>query len=364
MKKALLTALFLASAIGATIAQSYVTRSMAAKISYTCQYNERMQWLFANANNIAFGHEADKILRTLDQHLGHAENFLMAIYYNYGLEMGYYALKDMGFTIQETERVEAVWEKEEERQDALAEQQRKEEERALLEQIEANEVFGPEQLSTEPQIWIDAYDMATHQVFNDRDETMDYTYHCIIKKDGKLTLQNPADTAGWSTIQKFICRYITDPDYGAGIYQPGTVMVNGESIPVDSYVTIQFEETRYENNVQKGYLHVTIGKDRRTGLWKILPDESAEIVCPTCPDDVLKADLEEAIGNCPDLQGLKGKLCLKVCVYERRLQSNISDKIALSHLFDLSYTKSTLWEALKSSFVEEEYLPLKYKVSF
>ena len=41
-------------AIGTTTAQttknqqSFVTSSMAKKISYSCQYNERMQWFFAN----------------------------------------------------------------------------------------------------------------------------------------------------------------------------------------------------------------------------------------------------------------------------------------------------------------------------
>lgn len=83
--------------------QSFVTTDMARKISYSCQYNERMRWFFANANNINFSDEADRILRTLDKHLDYAEKYLIALYYNYGTRMGYFALKNMGFTIKETE---------------------------------------------------------------------------------------------------------------------------------------------------------------------------------------------------------------------------------------------------------------------
>lgn len=92
-----------------------VTPEMARKIGYHCQYSQRGLAFFANANNINFSHEADKIVRTLDKHLDYAENFLLALYGSYGIEKGYWALKDMGFAIKEIDIAESIWAKENEK---------------------------------------------------------------------------------------------------------------------------------------------------------------------------------------------------------------------------------------------------------
>ena len=181
--------------------QSFVTTAMAKKISYSCQYNERMQWFFANANQINFSDEADRILRTLDKHLDYAEKYLVALYYNYGMRMGYYALKDMGFTIQETEKVEAVWKEEEAKQQASAEKKRQEKEQALIKRIEAGDIFTKDMLSVQPNIEIDIAEMATSSVINNKNEYFDYNYRCIIDKEGKLSLANLSDTLGYSVMQ-------------------------------------------------------------------------------------------------------------------------------------------------------------------
>lgn len=356
-----------ATAQSAVQRKSYVTSSMARKIANHCKYNGRMEALFATSNNIIFVADARQILLTLDEHLDYAEKFLNALYESYGMRLGRIGLSDMGFTSQETERVAAIWMKEESRKIAVAQQQKKEEEQALMEQIKANDIFYPEELSTEPQIMIDAYNMATYDAYYDNDEKIDYTYHCIMSKDGKLSLENPTDTINYSAMQKFIYEYITSPNLGALDYgyKAGTVMIGGTSYPVNSYVTIHFKEERYKRNNGKGYLNVTIKKNKKTGNWDILTDKSDDIVCAKCKDpEVLKMDLENAIYDCPDLKKLNGKILLKVVIYERRLSSNISQEIELSHYFDLSYTKDTLLEYLKSCFDGEEYIPLKYKVSF
>lgn len=49
--------------------------------------------IFADANKIVSGVELDKTINTLDKHLNCAEKFLLAIYYRYGMEMGYGVLK-------------------------------------------------------------------------------------------------------------------------------------------------------------------------------------------------------------------------------------------------------------------------------
>ena len=189
------------------------------------------------------------------------------------------------------------------------------------------------------------------------DKLINYTYHCILSKEGKLSLIHPADTANYSPIQEYLYRYMTAPTMGMTYpYQPGIVLIDGKNHPVNSYVTIQFKEERYKSKVNKGYLNVTIKKSKKTGAWEILADKSDAIRCMTCQDsDALKTDLENAIYDCPDLQNLTGVIILKVVVYERRLHSNVSEEITLPHYFELSYLKKGFWD--------DEYIPLKYEVT-
>jgi hypothetical protein len=334
--------------------QSFITATMAKKISYSCQYNERMQWLFANANQINFSNEADRILRTLDKHLDYAEKYLIALYYNYGMRMGYFALKDMGFTIQETEKVEEVWKKEEAKQQALAEKKRQEKEQALLKRIEADDIFTKDMLSVQPDIEIDIAEMATSSVLNDKDESFDYSYNCIIDKNGKLSLANFSDTLNYSVMQKFIYDYITNENIGGGIYKAGCIKIEGRDIPVNSYTNIRFKEQRYKN---RGYLDLTIKKNKKTGQWEILSDSSTDLKHWSDEPERLKYDLESAIYNCPQIQDKKGKMQLRIDVYKRVLSSNISDKIELSHYFKMTYRNGSFGGY-------GEYLPLEYEISF
>lgn len=89
--------------------QSFVTTDMAMKISNYFQYNTDYIYIFLGANFIEYNRESDRIIRTLDTHLDYAERFLLSLYNHYGLENGYFALKKIGFTIQETDIVESVW---------------------------------------------------------------------------------------------------------------------------------------------------------------------------------------------------------------------------------------------------------------
>ncbi len=353
----LLTTFLLLSILAGTIHaqapkryQSYITHSMAKKISYHCQYNNRGASLFARTNNINSQRNLDIILYDLDKHLDYAERFLLEVYYNYGMEMGYSALKYIGFTMDEIKVIEAVWNKEEKKQNEIAEQNRKKKEQALLKRIEVNDIFTKDILSVQPEIKIDIANMATYTIFNDKDEYMNYEYDCIISKEGKLSLVNPTDTLNYSAIQKFIYHYIVNQNIDYGGYKAGCIEIAGKNIPVNSYINIKFKEQRYEHN---GYLDITIKKNKKTSQWEIQPYSSTDLQHWICKEpDRLKCDLEEAIYNCPLLQEMKGKVQLKIYVHERKLSSNISDEIELSHYFDISYLKKS------------KYIPLKYNVSF
>lgn len=361
MKKVLLiTIITLVWSIGSCLAQeqkkanSIVTPAMARKISYYCQYNQRALALFANANQINFSSDADKILRTLDKNLDYAENFIITLYYNYGVEMSYFALKDAGFTIKETDIAESIWKKEQEKQSIIAGKKRQEKEQALLKRIKAGDTFTKDFLSVQPDIEIDIANMATHTVFNDKNEYMNYDYKCIISKEGKLSLENPSDSLNFSAIQKFIYQYISDENMGGGIYKPGYIKIEDQDIPVNSYVNIQFNEQRYKH---RGYLDLTMKKNKKTSQWEILPDSSTDLMRWNCDEpEQLKSDLENAIYNCPKLQEMNGKIKLKIDVYRRILKSTISEKIDLTHYFDISYLKKDIWGG--------EYIPIEYQVSF
>ena len=203
-----------------------VTTTMARKIRYYCQYNEMALSLFAVANAEQVQNNnarADRLLWELDKHLDCAENFIITLYYNYGVTDSYFALKDAGFTIMETDMAESIWKKETEKQKVIEEKKRKEKEQALLQRIEKNDVFTKDDLSVQPDIEIDISNMATYTVFNDKNEYLSYEYKCIISKEGKLLLKNPSDTLNYSATQKFIYQYISDENMGAGIYKAGCI---------------------------------------------------------------------------------------------------------------------------------------------
>ena len=367
-KLLLLTATFLLFFTTGTITaqttkgqKSPVTTTMAKKISSYCQYNQRALSLFAVANSQQVQNRTDlahRLLKTLDKHLDCAENFIVTLYYNYGVEMAYFALKDAGVTIKETDVAETIFKKEKEKQDKIAQEQeaRKKAERkqTLLKRIEANDVFAVKSLSVQPDIEINIANMATSTVFNDKDEYMDYDYDCIISKDGKLSLKNPSDTLNYSAMQKFIYHYITDNNIDFGGYKAGCIEIDGIEIPVNSYINIQFREQRYKH---RGYLELSIKKNKKTGRWEFTDDTSAKLQNWAKEDaEKMQYDLEAAIYSCPTLNDLKGTLQLKIEVYRRVLKSNISDETDLSYYFDMKY--------LKRSILGAEYVTLRYNVSF
>lgn len=158
--------------------------------------------IFADANKIVSGVELDKTINTLDKHLNCAEKFLLAIYYRYGMEMGYGVLKNMGFTIDEINAVQTEWKKDDERTAALAEQRRKEKEQRYMKLIEENGVFTQEQLSVKPKISIDLTSISWLFSDNPNSEPLNYWFHCIVSKDGYVSLQDESDTLSYTDTEK------------------------------------------------------------------------------------------------------------------------------------------------------------------
>lgn len=316
--------------------KSYVTSSMAKKITYYCYYSDLAMAIFADANKIVSGVELDKTINTLNKHLNCAEKFLLAIYYRYGMEMGYGVLKNMGLTPREIEVVQAEWKKDDERTAAIAEQKRKEKESGYLKLIEENGVFTSEQLSVQPKINIDLTAISMLLPDNPKSEPLNYWFQCIVSKDGYISLQDESDTLSYTDTEKAIYNnYIK----GYNAFEVGKVEIENKQVPVNSNVLIDIKEARkqHEYNYDK-ILEFNIQKDKRLNFWYVLWNESnynqRNLRCKDFQG--LKSQLTGALNNCPEIKGLKDAQSIEVLAYERTLQCNFSEEVILPHIFEIN----------------------------
>lgn len=256
----LLTVMFLLSLPFETITaqtkkqQSQITIAMARKISIYCQYNQRALQIFAAANPEQVQNRmdyADRLLRELDQHLDCAENFIYTLYYNYGKSMAYFALKDAGFTIKETNIAEAYWEKELEKieiENKQREIQQKEEiELAIKERINENDIFSKDELAREATInWTGIKSIynnrALAEVFRTRGSSEKYSI--CIDKDGTLTANYGND----SFINEYVFNILE-----SNRHIPGKILFKNDSVDVKTYVSLNAELIikGYSLNVKK-----------------------------------------------------------------------------------------------------------------
>lgn len=316
--------------------KSYVTSSMARKITYFCQYKDLAMAIFADANEIVSGVELDKTINTLDKHLDCAENFFLAIYYRYGMEMGYGVLKNMGLTPREIEVVQAEWKKDDERTAVIAEQKRKEKERGYLKLIEGNGIFTTEQLSVQPEINIDLTSISWLLSDNPKSEPVNYWFHCIVNKDGYIYLQDESDTLRYTDTEKAIYNnYIK----GYNAFVLGKVEIDGKQVPVNCNVLIEIEEVRKQHKYNYDeILKFNIQKEKRLNFWYVLWDKSNyNQLNLRCKDfQGLKSQLTGALNNCHEIKGLKDTHNIEVEVYERTLQCNFSEEVILPHIFEIN----------------------------
>lgn len=316
--------------------KSYVTSSMARKITYFCQYKDLAMAIFADANEIVSGVELDKTINTLDKHLDCAENFFLAIYYRYGMEMGYGVLKNMGLTPREIEVVQAEWKKDDERTAVIAEQKRKEKERGYLKLIEGNGIFTTEQLSVQPEINIDLTSISWLLSDNPKSEPVNYWFHCIVNKDGYIYLQDESDTLRYTDTEKAIYNnYIK----GYNAFVLGKVEIDGKQVPVNCNVLIEIEEVRKQHKYNYDeILKFNIQKEKRLNFWYVLWDKSnynqRNLRCKDFQG--LKSQLTGALNNCHEIKGLKDTHNIEVEVYERTLQCNFSEEVILPHIFEIN----------------------------
>ena len=295
-----------ATAQSAVQRKSYVTSSMARKITYFCQYKDLAMAIFADANEIVSGVELDKTINTLDKHLDCAENFFLAIYYRYGMEMGYGVLKNMGLTPREIEVVQAEWKKDDERTAVIAEQKRKEKERGYLKLIEGNGIFTTEQLSVQPKINIDLTAISMLLPYNPKSEPLNYWYYCIVSKDGYISLQDESDTLKYTEIKKTI---YNDYIKGNNVFEVGKVEIEGKQIPVNSKVLIDIKEVRKPHKFNRNkVLDFNIQKDKHLNFWYVLWNEKIyNQHTLRCKDfHGLKSQLTGALNNCLEIREQKG----------------------------------------------------------
>ena len=316
--------------------KSYVTSSMARKITYFCQYKDLAMAIFADANEIVSGVELDKTINTLDKHLDCAENFFLAIYYRYGMEMGYGVLENMGLTPREIEVVQAEWKKDDERRAAIAEQRRKEKESGYLKLIEENGVFTSKQLAVKPKINIDLTAISMLLPDNPKNEPLNYWFNCIVSKDGYIYLQNEGDTLKYTNMKKTI---YNDYIKGNNVFEVGKVEIEDKLIPVNCKVLIDIKEVRklHKYNYNK-VLNFKIAKDKRLNFWYLLGNGSNYSQRTLrCKDYLgLKSQLTGALNNCPEIREQKGVKDIEVIVYERTLECDFSDEVILPHIFEIT----------------------------
>lgn len=298
--------------------------------------------IFADANKIVSGVELDKTINTLDKHLNCAEKFLLAIYYRYGMEMGYGVLKNMGFTIDEINAVQTEWKKDDERTAALAEQRRKEKEQRYMKLIEENGVFTQEQLSVKPKISIDLTSISWLFSDNPNSEPLNYWFHCIVSKDGYVSLQDESDTLSYTDTEKTIYNnYIK----GYNAFEVGKVEIENKQVPVNSKVIIDIEEVRKRDVIGAFNSELTfeIRKDKRLNSWFVVWGKDFPNRKLRCKDiQGFKSQLTGALYNCHGLEKLNDGYVyyIEVMPYQRKLECNLSDDnvedVYLPHIFEIT----------------------------
>lgn len=304
-KLLLLTATFLLSLSAVTITaqttkkqESPVTSAMARKIDYYCRYNQRALSLFAAANPQQVQNRKDyahRLLMELDQHLDYAENFIITLYYNYGVEMAYFALKDAGFTIKETDIAEAIYQKEKDKQDKIAQEQearkRAEKEIALQKRINKNDEFAKKELAMEAIInWAgikSVYDNRVSVLF-ETSGLNSRMYYVHIDKNGTLV----ADKNDDSFINKYVLSVLE-----SNCHMPAKILFKNDSVAVKTEIPLKAKsiEKEYTLNVKKS----------KKG-WELKDDigRSSERV------KTVVSELVELLNNNSDLSQLKNKTYL------------------------------------------------------
>ncbi len=314
--------------------------------------------LFASANAKVVQNRrdvADRILAKLDNHLDYAENFILNLYYNYGTEMAYFALKNAGFTIQEHDTADAIWEKAQEKQKQIEKKRQQEKMKADLVKEQATfdlaingRAFSFHALSNNPEITLDMADMArcVDGLRNDKsiawDENIDYTFNCVISKDKTLELI-PEDSIVFTSTQKVLWEYIKS---NAIVQNYATIQFNQLDttliVSAKANLRITQKSTRYRTIIE-----FNASKDKKTKKWNITnPDELKRKLNNIDGDNAesMYYDIEESLYYNPYLESFeKGKYLIKAVIVENRLEyyveNELQEKASMSFSFEFSCNK-------------------------
>ena len=341
-----------------------VTPTMAKKIGSCCRNNPRMQSLFANANAEVVQNRrdvADKILAKLDNHLDYAENFILDLYYNYGTEMAYFALKNAGFTIQEHDTADAIWKKAQEKQKQIEQKRQQEKMKAnLVKEQDTFDLainggsFGFHALSNKPEITLDIAEMArcVDGLRSDKhiawDENIDCTFNCIISKDKTLELIIPEDSITFTSTQKVLWKYIKS---NAIVQNHATLQFNQLDttliVSAKANLRITQKTTRYRTITE-----FNASKDKKTKKWSITnPDELKRKLNSIDRDNAesIYCDIEESLYYNPYFELFeKGKYLIKAVIVENSLEYYVENKLqeeaSMSFTFEFSCNKKNFMD--------------------
>ncbi|MBD3587994.1 hypothetical protein HC965_01265 [Bacteroides sp. GM023] len=340
-----------------------VTPTMAKKIGLCCRNNPRMLSLFASANAEVVQNRrdvADRILAKLDNHLDYAENFILDLYYNYGTEMAYFALKNAGFTIQEHDTADAIWKKAQEKQKQIEKKRQQEKMKADLVKEQGTfdlaingGAFSFHALSNKPEITLDMADMArcVDGFRNDKriawDENIDYTFNCIISKDKTLELI-PEDSIAFTSTQKVLWEYIKS---NAIVQNHATIQFNQLDttliVSAKANLRITQKSTRYRTIIE-----FNASKDKKTKKWNIAnPDELKRKLNNIDRDNAesMYYDIEGSLYYNPYLESFeKGKYLIKAVIVENSLEYYVENKLqeetSMNFSFEFSCNKKNFMD--------------------
>lgn len=366
-----------------------VTPTMAKKISYLCQSNDRVFIFFANSMGITNYRDADIIIRSLDKKLDYAEKFIVNLYASYGVEMSYFTLKDAGFTIPETDKAELIWEKTQKKWKKEEEKNNKkriknehteklEKERKILSSVLNDSIFNFQTLSKTPQININMADLASHikhwKTENSigQDDLIDCSFDCIISKEGKLSLiipsvsrsqvsedgriklTTPQEIKKVSNIHKLFYDYILN---NAIIQNPGLITLEqlDTTIAVSSKTTLHF--TQIKRHVHTSTIEFKMKKDKKTKIWRIINEDKLRfqlIRIGREKSNIIYSDLKDYLYHTSNLETIKKKSCLiKAEIFENEIdfliEGNTQERFNLPYTFDIIINKATnnsLWYIL------------------
>lgn len=316
--------------------ESVITTAMAKKIGYACQYNARVKSIFATSNKLQSYREVEKIISSLDKHLDYAQNFIISLYANYGVEGSFIILKEtIGFSVPEIDKVELIWQEEKDQRNIIIEKKSNEKKEKLLKSIEKDELFSEDDLSQEAIIESNFDRSLYHLIFNDLKikETKGWgtSFTLLVTKYGSIEESDETN---------ILPQPLYDYIKGCSYIQPAySKPIEGIMHEVSSYLKVYFtsKEVGRHNSI-----HVKLIRNKDTGRWEC----SEKIKTMNSLNNKVKhaesllSDLEYKLNACTEFKDKK-KLSLRITAYERTASSSINPTNEYIYFFDV-YQKKTL----------------------